>query len=180
MIGKTAQNSSNHWKKGEKGSRYAFSEAWKVKGNGKTMTEDRQIEKTDSAEETQAVARALAPTLRPGCVLAFHGPLGAGTTWFIQGLAMGLGITQAVSSPTYTIINEYKCQPPLYHIDLYRIHSEDEALALGLDEYLYGEGITAIEWSERIAELLPPATIHVDMGMSGPSDTRIITITRGQ
>ncbi len=138
----------------------------------------KQIKETASAEETQAFARDLAHSLKPGAVLALYGPLGAGKTCFIQGLAEALGVKQAVTSPTYTLINEYKCTPPLYHVDLYRVHSEDEALALGLDEYLYGQGITAIEWSERVEGLLPADTIHIELGLGEHANERTITVSR--
>jgi len=140
------------------------------------MTNNEHIEKSNSAEETKAFAGAFAKRLKPGTVLAFYGPLGAGKTCFIQGLAAALGVTQAVTSPTYTLINEYKCDPPLYHIDLYRVHSEDEAFDLGLDEYLYGNGITAIEWSERVPDLLPQDTIHIHLEMTDDEEQRVIRI----
>ncbi|NCC52437.1 MAG: tRNA (adenosine(37)-N6)-threonylcarbamoyltransferase complex ATPase subunit type 1 TsaE, partial [Spartobacteria bacterium] len=104
--------------------------------------------RSESIEQTHALAQGLAARLHPSAVLAFFGDLGAGKTCFIQGLAQALGVERPVSSPTFTIVNEYReARLPLYHIDLYRIHSEDEALDLGLDEYIYGNGITAIEWS---------------------------------
>jgi len=131
---------------------------------------------TRSAEETQAFAARLAKKLQPGAVLALYGELGAGKTCFTQGLAYGLGVVQAVNSPTFTIINEYKADIPLYHIDLYRIHSEDEALDLGLDNYLYSDGITVIEWSERVESLLPKSTIHVRFEMGGGHNERRIRV----
>ena len=110
---------------------------------------------TTSPEETHRVAADLLKGLGPGTVLALHGELGAGKTCFVQGLAQALGVKRAVGSPTFTLINEYPGPLPLYHIDLYRIGGVNEAFGLGLEEYLESEGITAIEWAERVAELLP-------------------------
>lgn len=109
-------------------------------------------------------------------MLAFHGELGAGKTCFIQGLAEGLGVTQAVNSPTFMIVNEYRGRLPLYHIDLYRIHGEEDALNLGLDEYLHGRGVTAIEWAEKVERLLPPAAVHITLEMRTVEEERIIII----
>lgn len=142
------------------------------------MTGSEQQKITGSPEETQRVAQELCRTLAPGAVLALYGELGAGKTCFIQGLAEGLGVEQAVSSPTFTIINEYRSEPPLYHVDLYRIRSEDEALNLGLDEYLYGNGITAIEWAERVESLLPAKTIRIHLTMGDTPDERVISFGR--
>jgi tRNA threonylcarbamoyladenosine biosynthesis protein TsaE len=133
---------------------------------------------TNSPEETHRVARNLLATLKPGAVLALHGELGAGKTCFVQGLARALGVHRAVTSPTFTLINEYAAPLRLYHIDLYRIHSPQEALGLGLDEYVHGDGITAIEWAERVAELLPPHTIHIRFRPGARPDERTIEISR--
>ncbi len=134
---------------------------------------------TRSPEETHRFAAELLKTLGPGSVLALHGELGAGKTCLVQGLARALGITRAVGSPTFTLINEYPGPLPLYHIDLYRISGPDEALALGLDEYLLGAGIVAIEWAERVAPLLPPATIHIQLTPGCTQDERLIRVRQG-
>ena len=109
------------------------------------------------------MAAALAAELQPGAVLAFHGELGSGKTCFIQGLAAALGVEAAVSSPTYTLVNEYRGRLPLHHMDLYRVADAGEALHLGLDEYLYGDGVTAIEWPEVVAGLLPSSALHIHL-----------------
>lgn len=132
---------------------------------------------SNSADETERIAAELAATLRPGAVLALHGDLGAGKTCFIRGLARGLGVTRHVHSPTFTLINEYPGRVPLYHMDLYRLSSPDQALDLGLDDYLFGAGVCAIEWAERVAKLLPPHTIHVSLHLGETEDTRTISIT---
>ena len=133
----------------------------------------------DSAEATQAVAATLGRTLPRGCVIALHGTLGAGKTCFVKGLAAALGIQHPVTSPTFTIINEYKGRVPLYHIDLYRLSGSDEALALGLEDYLFGDGVTAIEWPDRAADLLAGDwTLHVELTQPDETDDmRIIRVT---
>ncbi len=133
-----------------------------------------------SPEETHRLAADLLRTLGPGSVLALHGELGAGKTCFVQGLAKALNIPRAVNSPTFTLINEYPGRPPLYHIDLYRIQSPEEALNLGLDDYIFGKGITAIEWAERIADILPPSTTHIFFENRGAPEERVITIKKGR
>jgi tRNA threonylcarbamoyladenosine biosynthesis protein TsaE len=134
---------------------------------------------THSPEETQAVAAAFALRLRAGCILALHGTLGAGKTCFVKGLAQALGVRLPVTSPTFTIVNEYCGSVPLYHIDLYRISGPDEALALGLEEYIFGDGITAIEWPDRAGDLLPDdRTIQVALSQpAGMSRARTIAVT---
>ena len=108
-----------------------------------------------SPEETFDLGRRLAAELRPGAVLALAGNLGAGKTQFVRGLAAGLGIATEATSPTFTLIHEYPGPVPLYHIDLYRLESEDEVLAIGIDDYLEASGITAIEWADKFPELMP-------------------------
>ena len=106
-----------------------------------------------SANETEAIGEALAQRLRPGDVVAFRGDLGAGKTAFTRGIAHGLGIEGPVTSPTYTIVNEYPDgRLPLFHFDLYRLHSSDELFDLGWDEYLCRGGVCAVEWSENVAD----------------------------
>lgn len=116
---------------------------------------------TESPDETKAFAADLAKELKPGAVLALHGDLGGGKTCFVQGLAEALEVKEIVNSPTFTIINEYRGRLRLHHVDLYRLKSETEALTLGLDELLEGDGITAIEWPEKISSILPKDTIHI-------------------
>lgn len=116
---------------------------------------------TASPRETRKLAARVARELRPGAALALHGDLGSGKTCFVQGLAEALGVDEIVNSPTFAIINEYQGPIRLYHVDLYRIKSEVEAEALGLDDMLGGEGIVAIEWPEIFSALLPKSAIHL-------------------
>lgn len=120
---------------------------------------------TASADETFELARGLASRIPCGSVLALHGDLGAGKTLFTRGFARGLGITEPVTSPTFTILQEYSIPGTshrLCHFDLYRIADTYAALDFGMDEYLSdSDNYCLIEWSERAADLLPPNTIHV-------------------
>ena len=110
-----------------------------------------------SAEETFQFGHDFASRVRAGDVLALTGDLGAGKTHFVKGLAAGLGISADVTSPTFTLIHEYGGgRLPLYHIDCYRLETTDELLAVGVDEYLRSDGVTAIEWADKFAEILPP------------------------
>jgi tRNA threonylcarbamoyladenosine biosynthesis protein TsaE len=129
---------------------------------------------SSSAEQTAAIARRLAPTLAPGTVLALIGPLGAGKTAFVQGLASGLGIPpRDVVSPTYTLIHEHAGTLPLFHADLYRLAGPGEAAELGLEGYAERGGILAVEWAERAAGLLPAGTLRVTFEILGARERRI-------
>jgi tRNA threonylcarbamoyladenosine biosynthesis protein TsaE len=114
-----------------------------------------------SAVATRALAEGIGRRAGPGTVIALSGDLGAGKTCFIQGLAAGLDVETPVTSPTFVMIAEHAGRLPLYHVDLYRTESLTEIRALGLDELLDGEGVTAIEWAEKAAPLLPDRTVRV-------------------
>jgi tRNA threonylcarbamoyladenosine biosynthesis protein TsaE len=115
-----------------------------------------------SVDETIAIGERMAGECQRGTVLALHGELGAGKTALVKGLARGLGIPQEVTSPTFTLIHEYRGgRLPLYHVDLYRLESPDQAVAIGLEDYLPGDGVTVIEWPERLRDLLPANTWHM-------------------
>lgn len=136
---------------------------------------------THSASQTEAVGQALAAQLRAGDVIAFHGGLGAGKTAFTRGLAAGLGVTEAVTSPTYTIVNEYLTgRLPLFHFDMYRLSCSDELFDIGWEDYLSRGGVCAVEWSENVEDALSGA-IRVTIETVADEDTaRVITITGGQ
>ena len=113
---------------------------------------------THSPAETEAVGEALAKTLRPGTVLAFRGDLGAGKTAFTRGLGRGLGCTERVTSPTYTIVNEYTSgRLPLFHFDMYRLRSSEDLFDIGWEDYLERGGVCAVEWSENVMDALDGA-----------------------
>ena len=132
---------------------------------------------TNSPEETEALGARLARALEPGAVVAFTGDLGAGKTAFVRGLARGLGIRDRVTSPTFTVVNEYEGgRLPLFHFDLYRLGSADELFDIGWEDYLARGGVCAVEWSERMEELLEPGTIRVDLRRGEDEDRRVITV----
>lgn len=135
---------------------------------------------THSPEETEAVGRKLAAQLQPGDVLAYYGDLGAGKTAFTRGLAAGLGVTEPVTSPTYTIVNEYLSgRLPLFHFDMYRLGSADELFDIGWEDYLARGGVCAVEWSENVEDALRDA-IHITIEKDPlEPDTRRITIEGG-
>lgn len=110
---------------------------------------------SNSPEETFKIAAEFAAGLRIGDVVTLNGDLGAGKTAFIKGLAEGLGISDCISSPTFTIINCYEGRVPLYHFDVYRIEDIDEMYEIGYDEYVGGDGVAVIEWAEKIRDILP-------------------------
>ena len=112
-----------------------------------------------SAAETQALGERLGGRLGRGDVVACIGPLGAGKTCFLQGLARGLGVTAPVTSPTFVLVNQYRGRVPVYHVDAYRTRSLTELVDLGLEEMLHGEGVTIVEWADKLLPLLPPRTI---------------------
>ena len=116
-----------------------------------------------STQETEAIGEELAQKLRGGDVLAFTGSLGMGKTAFTRGLARGLGCRGRVTSPTFTIVNEYEGRTPLFHFDMYRLGSSDELFDIGWDDYLARGGVCAVEWSERVSDALPEDTIFVDI-----------------
>ena len=134
--------------------------------------------KSEGPEQTWAAAAALMESLEPGTVIALHGDLGAGKTCFIQGLAAAMGITDPITSPTYTLIGEYEGRMKLNHIDLYRLANSVEALGIGLEEYLESDGITAIEWAERAEEILPESMLHVSIEKGCDERSRQIEIWR--
>jgi tRNA threonylcarbamoyladenosine biosynthesis protein TsaE len=129
-----------------------------------------------SPEETWAWASRLLGTPPAPCVIALHGELGAGKTCWVRGLARALGIDRPITSPTFTLVNEYRGTHALVHMDLYRIRSPDELLDLGFEEYLDAGGVIAVEWAEKAGDLMPPGAWHVRLEPAGP-DERRITIT---
>ena len=111
--------------------------------------------------ETEDLGRRLAERLHSGDVVAFFGDLGAGKTAFTRGLAAGLGCRGRVTSPTFTIVNEYDGPTPLFHFDMYRLGSEEELFDIGWEDYLARPGVCAVEWSEQVAGALPPEAVRV-------------------
>ena len=133
---------------------------------------------TNSPSETEAIGAALGAILPAGTILAYRGDLGAGKTAFTRGLARGLGCTEIVTSPTYTIVNEYLGgRIPLFHFDMYRLRSSDDLFDIGWDDYLERGGVCAVEWSENVEDALEDPVI-VNIEKLG-EDARRITVTGG-
>ena len=130
---------------------------------------------SESPEETQQVGMQLGKLNQPGDVFLLVGGLGAGKTCLTQGIAWGLGIEGYAASPSFVLINQYRGRLPLYHIDLYRLNSIEEVNELGLDDYLYGNGVCVVEWAEKAWAVLPSENLTVEMSFF--SDTsRSITL----
>ena len=135
---------------------------------------------TNSPEETEALGEMLAGRLEPGTVIAFTGDLGAGKTAFVRGLARGLGIAERVTSPTFTIVNEYEGgRLPLFHFDMYRLGSADELFDIGWEDYLARGGVCAVEWSENVSDALEEGCLRVDIRRGERDNQRRITIEGG-
>ncbi len=133
---------------------------------------------THSPEETEAIGERLAEKLHPGTVLAYRGDLGAGKTAFTRGLCRGLGCRETVTSPTYTIVNEYLGgRLPLFHFDMYRLASDDDLWDIGWEDYLDRQGVCAVEWSENVPEAMAGA-LTVSIEKLGDT-TRRITVDGG-
>lgn len=132
---------------------------------------------SNSPEETMEYACGLAAQLpRPRAILALHGDLGSGKTCFVRGLALGLGIHEPVTSPTFTLVREYAGTRPLIHMDLYRLGTEAELIDIGIEDLLQREAVIVIEWAERADSLLPPSTLHVHFRAEQAADVRAITL----
>ena len=137
------------------------------------------IIETNSAEETFALGKALGEKASPGQIYTLDGDLGTGKTVFTQGVAAGLGITEPITSPTFTLIHEYDTgRRPIYHFDVYRIGDIEEMEEIGYDDYFFGEGICLIEWADLIREILPEHVIRItiEKDLEKGFDYRKITI----
>ena len=135
---------------------------------------------TSSPQETEDLGRRLGQQLHPGAVVAYYGDLGAGKTAFTRGLAAGLGYKGRVTSPTFTIVNEYEGgRLPLFHFDMYRLGSSDELFDIGWEDYLARGGVCAVEWSEIVSDALEDGVLRVDIRRGVGDGQRIITITGG-
>jgi tRNA threonylcarbamoyladenosine biosynthesis protein TsaE len=133
--------------------------------------------RTASPAETAAAGEKLGGLLKPGDVICLIGALGAGKTCFAQGVARGLGVTEAVNSPTFTLINEYRGRMPFYHVDVFRLSSPGEMEDLGYEEYFYGEGVTLVEWADRVMPILPPERLDLFLtGCAGAENERRIEL----
>jgi tRNA threonylcarbamoyladenosine biosynthesis protein TsaE len=132
---------------------------------------------TTSPEETDAAGARLGATLKSGDVVALSGELGAGKTVFVQGLARALGVATGATSPTFVLVNEYRGRVPVHHVDAYRTTSLAELVDLGIEEMMDGDGVTVIEWAERVEPLLPARAVRVRIAGVG-DEPRTIAIER--
>ena len=130
--------------------------------------------------ETEAIGARLAAVLNPGAVVAYLGDLGMGKTAFTRGLAAGLGYKGRVTSPTFTIVNEYEGPTPLFHFDMYRLSGSEDLFDIGWEDYLTRGGVCAVEWSERVDDAMPADTLWVDIARGTGESDRIITISGGE
>ena len=143
------------------------------------MKTERTILK--NIEDTKALAERIAAELRPGSVVALIGPLGVGKTALSQATARALGVTEHLTSPTFTIVCEYESgRLPVYHFDVYRVHDEDELFEIGFDEYIHGRGVCLIEWADLIEDLLPKDAVRIMLEYGQNDDERICTIERAE
>ncbi len=135
---------------------------------------------SNSYEDTQIIAADFSKGLKSGDVICMYGDLGAGKTAFVQGLAKGLGIQEPITSPTFTIVNEYSGRLMLYHFDVYRIADSDEMFEIGYDEYIDGDGVCVIEWPQLISDILPKQRyeITISKDYNESEDYRKIKIER--
>jgi tRNA threonylcarbamoyladenosine biosynthesis protein TsaE len=127
-----------------------------------------------SEAQTRRLGARLATLLNPGDVLALMGELGSGKTRWVQGVCQGLAVSDPVVSPTFTLVNEYQGRWPVYHIDLYRITDPAEMLTFGLEEYLYGSGISLVEWADRAEDFLPDEYLIVELHHLEETKRRIV------
>ena len=135
--------------------------------------------KSSSVKETIEFGRKFAEKLKAGDVVCLEGDLGAGKTHFVKGIASGFGIDkEKVNSPTFTLINEYYGEIPIFHFDCYRLKTIQEALEIGIEEYLYGEGVSVIEWPSKIKELIPEYAIQIEIIHEGTSERSLLKLWR--
>ncbi len=132
-----------------------------------------------SETQTQRLGARLAPLLQPGDVIALNGELGTGKTRWVQGICQGLGVTDPVISPTFTLINEYDGRLPVYHIDLYRLNNTTEIVEIGLEDYLYGVGVTLIEWADHAIDLLPENYLSIELHHLETMKRRVVLQAQG-
>ena len=155
-----------------------FLQCGRVIAGEKSAVED--IRQTSSPRETESLGEALGRIVSPGSIIAFTGDLGSGKTAFVRGLARGLGITTRVTSPTFTIVNEYEGgRLPLFHFDWYRLGSAEELFDIGWEDFLARGGVCAVEWSENARDALEGDYLQVDIRRGVAENQRIITL-RGE
>jgi tRNA threonylcarbamoyladenosine biosynthesis protein TsaE len=141
--------------------------------------DDRWCTETRSPQETETLGEKLARDLRAGDVLGLSGGLGSGKTCLVRGICRGLGVQDRVTSPSFLTVNEYRGHLPVFHVDLYRVDRVTDLRTDGYDEMVFGPGVTLIEWSERIAQVLPGQRLDVSIDITGPQARRLIFRSHG-
>lgn len=131
----------------------------------------------NNLEETQKFGEKLGSILKEGDILCLNGDLGAGKTTLTKSIGSGLGVDEYITSPTFALINEYRGRIPVYHIDVYRLENVEEIDDLGFDEYIYGSGVTIIEWAERIRSFLPKDRIILDIRRGDDENSRRVSLS---
>ena len=142
------------------------------------MTAMKTIEKLTDLRDTEALGKRLANQASPGDVIALTGDLGVGKTALAKAIAEGLGVRETVTSPTFTLLAEYRSgRIPLYHFDVYRAHDADELFEIGFLEYLDGDGLCLVEWADLVEDLLPEDATWIHIGFGSTETERMYTIT---
>lgn len=131
----------------------------------------------NSLDDTKEFGESLGRALKKGDILCLNGDLGAGKTTLTKSIGIGLGVEEYITSPTFSLINEYRGNLPVYHFDVYRLENVDELDDLGFDEYFFGEGVCIIEWADKIEKMLPKEIIVVDIEKGETGDKRIVSIS---
>jgi tRNA threonylcarbamoyladenosine biosynthesis protein TsaE len=150
-------------------------------GNMSPILEPNTLDFISHSEaQTRRLGARLAPFLLPGDILALIGDLGSGKTRWIQGVCQGLGVTDSVVSPTFTLVNEYQGRYPVYHIDLYRLADMAEMTTFGLEDYLYNSGVSVIEWADRAKNFLPNDYLIIELYHLEETKRRVVLRPRGQ
>ncbi len=143
------------------------------------MTGEHYHCKTTSEAETFELGRKLSLKLKPGDAISLEGDLGTGKTALVKGIAWGMGITEPITSPTFTLVNTYEGSATLHHFDIYRVDDAEELYTIGWEEYFDRDAITVVEWGDRFPELLPAHTLHIRLSRDGDHpDNRSITFER--
>jgi len=135
---------------------------------------------SESPEETQRLGEELGRLAQPGDLFLLVGNLGTGKTCLTQGIAWGLGIEGYATSPSFVVVNQYRGRLPLYHIDLYRLDSIEEVIELGLDDYLYSEGVSVVEWAEKAIEVLPKEHLLIEMNFLSDTSRNVVLKPSGE
>lgn len=131
----------------------------------------------NNLEETEEFGTKLGKILKSGDIICLNGDLGAGKTTLTKSIGLGLDVKEYITSPTFTLINQYRGRLPVYHFDVYRLENADELYDLGFDEYFYGNGVCIIEWADKIENLLPKERLVLDIKKGKDIDERVINIT---